>query len=57
MGGAPYDCKAVRGIIIERFGDEIPIKTLKNWKTDIEGQRDKFNLSMEYIQEVLDRAL
>ena len=56
-GGAPHASKAVRGIIIERFGDEIPTKTLQNWKSDIEGQMEKYNLSKEYIQEVIDRAL
>ncbi len=56
VGGAPYDPPAVRSTIIERFGDEITTKTLSNWKSDLEGQREKYNIPMEYIQEVLGRA-
>jgi len=46
----------VRRLIIERFGDEIPFNTLWNWKSDIEGQREKYNLLLEYIKEVLGSA-
>jgi len=57
VGGSPYKPREIVRLIDERFGVSISTKTISNWKSDLRGYMERYNIGEVYIKEVIDRGL
>lgn len=57
VGGSPYEPREIINLVRERFGVNIASKTISNWKGDIPGYMQRYNIGEDYIREVIERGL
>jgi len=57
VGGSPYKPREIVRLIKERFDVKISTKTISNWKSDLPGYMERYNIGEDYVKEVIDRGL
>ena len=57
VGGSPYKPREIARLVKERFGTSISTKTISNWKSNLPDYMKTYNITEEYVKEVIDRGL